>query len=206
LRELIADFDISLINRNSCQLNFPKLPDYNRQALANRLISPGEKDKFVAEIRRLVKEKYATDVSESVVHHVVDWARDRLTTLHDLLAPDLEFVWMRKESSALIPPQSIEILASLANAVEKVPPDTFKREEIAKILRSFVDENGLDFKKSMHLLRLALCGVSKGPSVAEMAEILGKEESLNRLKGVTRVSAQHGTETHKENAKNETSN
>ena len=42
-------------------------------------------------------------------------------------------------------------------------------------------EHGLNFKETMQLLRLAICGLTKGPSIGEVIEILGPDECLRRI-------------------------
>ena len=182
--ELIEDFDVSLINRNSCQLNVPKLDDYNRQSLKGRLQSPTEKTAFIADARKMVQEKYATDAAESVVVQVVDWAlQSRLANINDLFTPDMAFVWTRKSSAdSAILGLDEKLLTAVAKAMEELPDDAFHRTEIAKRLRSVAGENGMDFKALMKVLRLVVSGTARGPSVAEMAEILGRTEFTARVK------------------------
>ena len=181
--ELIDDFDVSFINRNSCQLNVPKLDDYNRQALKVRLQSPTEKTAFVADARKMVQEKYATDAAESVVVHVVDWAlQSRLTNINDLFTPDMAFVWTRKSADSEILGMDENLLMVVVKAMEELPDGAFNRTEIAKRLRSVAGENGVDFKTLMKVLRWVVSGTARGPSIAEMAEILGRTEFTARVK------------------------
>jgi glutamyl-tRNA synthetase len=49
-------------------------------------------------------------------------------------------------------------------------------------VKNFVQENKLKMGDVMPLLRIAFAGTMKGPAVFDMAEVLGKEETVARLK------------------------
>jgi glutamyl-tRNA synthetase len=53
--------------------------------------------------------------------------------------------------------------------------------EIESKFKEFMDSNGLGFGKVMRPLRFSLCGNVNGPSLFEIMEIIGKDESLNRI-------------------------
>ncbi|MEM6465707.1 MAG: glutamate--tRNA ligase [Pseudomonadota bacterium] len=61
---------------------------------------------------------------------------------------------------------------------------SWTQPEIEELLHSFAAEEELKFGKVAQPLRAALSGQSASPSVLEMMEILGKEESLGRLDDV----------------------
>ncbi|OQV21527.1 putative glutamate--tRNA ligase, mitochondrial [Hypsibius exemplaris] len=189
LDEMADNFDLALVNRNSCQLNFPKLEEYNRQAVRLRLNSPPEKAKFLAEVQRVVKEKYGTDVTAAVVRHVVEWAAEsRLTNINDLFAADLEFVWVSKprdeKAGEPFTTETKNLLLRVADSMAGIPDGLFDRSHVQEHLQTVVTEAATDLKKLMHAIRLAVCGVTKGPSVGEMAEILGQREFVRRLRTV----------------------
>ena len=50
------------------------------------------------------------------------------------------------------------------------------------MIHDFAEEKGLGMGKVMMPLRLALVGELKGPDVPDILEILGKEESISRIK------------------------
>ena len=50
------------------------------------------------------------------------------------------------------------------------------------MIHDFAEEKGLGMGKIMMPLRLALVGELKGPDVPDILEILGKEESISRIK------------------------
>ena len=59
---------------------------------------------------------------------------------------------------------------------------TFEVQTLHDYLHSFVEENQLGFGKVMQPLRLSLVGDLMGPDIPVILNILGKEESLLRVK------------------------
>ena len=57
----------------------------------------------------------------------------------------------------------------------------FEAKDIEAQLVAFITAKEYGMGKVMNALRLTLMGVSNGPGVAEICEILGKEETLERI-------------------------
>lgn len=58
----------------------------------------------------------------------------------------------------------------------------FQAVAIKQSIHDLAEEKGLGMGKVMMPLRLSLVGELKGPDVPEILEILGKEESIERIK------------------------
>ena len=58
----------------------------------------------------------------------------------------------------------------------------FQAENLQNIMHDFAESKSLGMGKVMMPLRLSLVGELKGPDVPDMLEILGKEESIARIK------------------------
>ena len=58
----------------------------------------------------------------------------------------------------------------------------FEREIPKQAIHDFAESNGVGMGKVMMPLRLALVGELKGPDVPDILQILGKEESVLRIK------------------------
>ncbi len=59
--------------------------------------------------------------------------------------------------------------------------EKFDAENIKESLHQLAESKGLGMGKVMMPLRLTLVGELKGPDVPDIIEILGKEESTNRI-------------------------
>lgn len=63
--------------------------------------------------------------------------------------------------------------------------DLFKALELEVVVKTFIQRKGLEAWDILSpLLRIALVGTMKGPAVFETAEVLGREETVARLKGL----------------------
>ena len=60
--------------------------------------------------------------------------------------------------------------------------DSFKKEKIEETLRKLADEMKIEPAPLIHTVRLATTGVSGGPPLFDLLELLGKEEVLKRIK------------------------
>ena len=60
--------------------------------------------------------------------------------------------------------------------------DDFTAANIESVVKSWLESSEIGFGKVMSAFRLALVGVGKEPHVFDIIEIIGKEESLVRLR------------------------
>lgn len=73
-----------------------------------------------------------------------------------------------------------EIMKALIERMEKV--DDFNANFLEDLYRSYADEAGVSGGKLIHPTRLAVSGVSFGPGLFEMLEVLGRETVIRRMK------------------------
>ncbi|GAU93395.1 hypothetical protein RvY_05344 [Ramazzottius varieornatus] len=186
MEELIEKFDLSLVNKNSCQIAFDKLPDFNKEVLRSKMKTPSELAGLVREVQTLVSSKYGKQLDPLVAENILTWSKGRISTLQDLLAPDMEFVWIRPANDVLsISKLGGDVVQLVIDSFLDIPTSDFNSSNVPKLLREMAEENNLKFKELMHTLRLALCGTTQGPSIGEVVEILGKDECLYRLQNIT---------------------
>jgi len=57
----------------------------------------------------------------------------------------------------------------------------FKNEVLETAFKTYVEEKELGFGKPMIAIRLSITGEGGGPSLFEIMELIGKEESIARL-------------------------
>lgn len=180
--QLVRDFDLTKINCNSCQINFSKLPEFNKKVIAEKMSVPTERKILVTEIRDMVVSKYGAAPEESVIEKVLEWSKERLMTIHDLVSKDLEFVWMQRHAPVSLKDDEKSVMLKVKDVFAELESSKVNtREETNKYLRTFLQQKNVVFRDGMRIMRLALCGVTRGPSVAEVIEILGLSECMNRI-------------------------
>ena len=77
-----------------------------------------------------------------------------------------------------------DILLQVSDALDHL--SDFREPEIEKVCTKIVEENGMKLGSLIHPARLALTGKTVGPGFYAVVELLGKEESVKRLKEAVR--------------------
>lgn len=77
---------------------------------------------------------------------------------------------------------SVEVADRLGRFAEKLSSmDDFKKDKIEETLRKFAEELKIEPAPLIHSVRLATTGVSGGPPLFDILELLGKEEVIRRI-------------------------
>jgi glutamyl-tRNA synthetase len=79
------------------------------------------------------------------------------------------------------------VLAAAAEALERVEPFTAERIEVA--LKELCDSLGLKPRQAFAPIRVAVTGSKVSPGLYESLELLGREESLARIRRAAAVAA-----------------
>jgi glutamyl-tRNA synthetase len=68
----------------------------------------------------------------------------------------------------------------------------FDHDSLENLYRGYAEEAGLGAGKLIHPTRLAVSGVSFGPGLFEMMELLGKETVIRRMKNAVQWIEKNG--------------
>jgi len=81
---------------------------------------------------------------------------------------------------------SPEILKEVIDLLGQI--DDFTSKKIEDRVKSYLEEKELGFGAVMNVFRLCLVGSGMGPHLFDIAEILGKQETINRIeKGIQMI-------------------
>lgn len=175
--ELINLFSIEKIGKSGARFNFDKAKWFNQQYLKLQ-----DSKILVNVLQKILKEK-ELDFSDEYIEKIIPVVKDRAIFLNDLwetgnyffIAPEkydekAMKKWNEKTKHA------IEFFILTISSLEEF---NFLNMETSfqKMLSVFQLEVGA----LMPIFRAALTGSSVGPSVFQIAEILGKETTVNRL-------------------------
>ena len=192
LEELINKFDLERVQKGGAIFNIKRLDWFNAQYL-KKMSSEELMDRVVDYIKNfssapeIIKE-YGIDY----IKKVIDIELPRMNKLSDLI--DLSDFFFKKEikySKELLKWKDMtdtelaKALQDSLNILEKVKGSEFNRINLQIKFYGFIDED-LSYKgnkgKLLWPLRAALSGKKASPGPFEIAEVLGKEESIKRLK------------------------
>lgn len=184
LEELISAFSIDRVGSSGVQFNLDKLQWYNQQFI--RRLSAEE---LAARVRPFV-EKQGDSLDDKYLTKVCTLMQDRITRVEDVVSTAPYF---------FRPPEAYEeagikkrwkddssrLLTLFSAQVEQL--SQFDAASIEESLRKIAEEEGVGAGRIIHPTRLAVSGVSYGPSLFEMMEVLGKDECVRRIRRAVEV-------------------
>ncbi|CAG4991043.1 unnamed protein product [Colias eurytheme] len=182
--ELAAEFQTEKISSHPSRLNPDLLEECNRLEIKRQLKDENLTKNLVERLQMLIKEKFYDqnlNITEDHIRTVLLWATSRITRIEDLVSNKFAFLWILPQNKTEIDPQ---LFHKLIQNLEDL--QNFDETSIKGNLREFSTVNGIKFPALMKMLRSVLSGLSEGPGVAEMMQLLGKRQSLERIKAVMR--------------------
>lgn len=184
LDELVQAFSIEHIGKSGARFDFEKAKWFNQ-----KYIQASDNAELARLIRPYAEAKgYRTD--EAYLSQAAALMKERVTFLPDftgqgayLFEPvrDYDFETIQKKWN----PAQQPVFESLVATVEQT--DDFAAPALEERVKQFIQEKHLKPGDVLPLLRLALAGTMKGPAVFDMAALLGKTETLNRLRTAVEV-------------------
>lgn len=179
LEEMTKEFDLHKVHKAGARFNKEKAEWFNHEYL---------KSKSDAEVLSLLKEVEGINLegsSDEKLLKVISLMKDRATFAKDIYNEGKFFFEAPNsyDEKAVKKAWNEETPAILNDFSEKLTNLTdFQAVTIKQSIHELAEEKGLGMGKVMMPLRLSLVGELKGPDVPEILEILGKEESIERIK------------------------
>ncbi|MCD6422167.1 glutamate--tRNA ligase [bacterium] len=193
LRALIETFDLSGVKKGGSVFDEEKLDHLN--GLWIRHLSLAELRGKILDWLRWLKDqgeehKEWLELKEEEWKKILEVFQTRLKTLRDLLEADYLFRQPKYEAELLVfkksSPSATEKGLNLALEALTSFEGKWRPEEIQRVLQEVVKKNDLENGDLFWPVRVALTGKEGSPSPQELAWLLGKEETLARLKEALR--------------------
>jgi glutamyl-tRNA synthetase len=196
--EMIAAFDLPQIGRSPARFDFAKLESLNGHYL--RQTADGD---LLAELERVLPHvagglelaaKLTPDVRKKLLAAMAG-LKERAKTLVELVEGARFIVADRPlalddKALALLTPEARTFLAELSEDLDAVEPWGAQATEQA--VRAFAERKGVKLGSVAQPLRAALTGRTTSPPIFDVLAVLGKSESLGRLRDqVASVGANH---------------
>jgi glutamyl-tRNA synthetase len=186
--EMIQWFDLDAIGRSAARFDFAKLENLNGHYL--RATPDAE---IVMRLKALIPElpdgaALLQRIGEDgwrKLERAMPGLKERATTLVELL-DNAAFLFAKRplaldaQAEKLLEAAGEETFAALLPRLEGVEPWTAERLEAA--VKGFAEETGRKLGKVAQPLRAALTGRSISPGIFDVLEVLGREESLARIR------------------------
>jgi glutamyl-tRNA synthetase len=173
--ELVERFSLERVSKSPAVFDYEKLTWMNGVYLR----SQSEQEYGDALLAWLRDQGYGWD--EELVRRTVPLVQEKIALLSEY--PGYAgFLHGPVEPDAAQLDGSGELLAEAAGAVAAVEP--FTAEGIESALRGLADERGLKPRDAFKPIRIAVTGSNVSPGLFESIELLGRDETVNRLRSV----------------------
>ena len=179
LDELVQEFSLGRINKSAAIFDLKKLNWLNKEHIMRR--SP---ESIAAAVRAMPEAEALGEIDQAYLLGVVGLLHERLHFIGDFwrLAgyffqdpESYEAEALQKRWS----PETAPLLQELSREFEAA--GVFAAAEIEQALRTVAERHDLKGSLLIHPLRLAVTGLSVGPGLFELMELLGRETVLRRL-------------------------
>ncbi|HFA51122.1 MAG TPA: glutamate--tRNA ligase [Bacteroidetes bacterium] len=179
LEELCGAFSIEKISKGGARFDYDKAKWYNQQ-----YIQATDAAELAKIVRPLMEEK-GYSVSDDFLVDYCELMRDRVVLLPEFVSAGSYFfegvkIYDDKNIAKRWKPELKPVFEALIDLLEKT--DSFEAVTLERGIKDFIAERELKMGQVFPLLRIALAGTMKGPAVFKMIELLGKTETVGRLK------------------------
>jgi glutamyl-tRNA synthetase len=182
MEELINGFSIEHVNKAGAIFNVEKLEWLNFEHLKRK-----SDDEVLKSLRELLsKSDYDHHkFTDEYLRQVIGTMRERVTFVKDFLEKSPYFFEPPREYDAEVvkkrwKSETPDELNKLVEAFSELSVNS--KEEYEAALHRTAELLGIGNGKLIHAVRLAVSGVGGGPGVYDILQILGKEESLKRIR------------------------
>lgn len=176
--ELVPVFSLERVIKSGAKFNADKARWFNQEYLRKRSTS------LLTEDFKALNGQKVKGFSDAYIGQVLDLMKERahfMTEMWDLVSYFFEAPQSFDEASVakFWKDEVKELMPRVVECISSIEP--FTKENIETTLHELITSNQWPMGKVMNSLRLFLVGVSKGPGVADMMALFGKEETLKRI-------------------------
>lgn len=178
LDEMTKEFDLNKVHKAGARFNKEKAEWFNHEYL---------KAKSVEEVLPLLRNAEGLDLincSDEKLLKVISLMQERATFATDIYKEGVFFFeaptqYDEKAVKKAWNETASGVMNDFTLLLENVD---FESEKLKQSIHDFAESQGLGMGKVMMPLRLCLVGELKGPDVPDIMQILGKEETIARIK------------------------
>lgn len=179
LPELVESFEISRVHKSGAKFDPEKTKWFQQHYLQ---LTP---DKNLAEEFQEILKKKGVSADLEYTEKVVSLLKERAVFVDDFWELGKYFYeapteFDQKAAKKAWKDDTAEILEKLIEIVAAAEPYT--AENLQNEIKGWITDNEIGFGKVMQPLRLSLVGALQGPDVFEIAAMLGREETISRMK------------------------
>ncbi len=182
-QQLIQEFSLEACNKSNAIFDPAKLLWMNSQYM--KMKSAKEITELsIPFLEKAGYEKSNIERHRQIIEKIVELEKEKFRILEDVperVAPYIteDIDWNLQLLQKFGIPETSKILSEILPEIKKI--EQFERSAIENIIRKFCKEKNLKTGEVFHPLRFALTGMTKGPGLFELMEILGRDVSVRRI-------------------------
>ncbi len=177
--ELVETFSIERINKAGAKFDYEKAKWFNQQHLKNYA------DNQLMELAApMLREQFGSDLTDEYIEKVCGVMKERITFIEDLPATtDYFFVAPESYDEKVVNKKWNDRTNEFFHSLLPILNDEndFSSAHLEELIKGHGESMEIKPGEFLPVLRMILTGGSSGPSNFDVAEILGKEEVLNRI-------------------------
>ena len=178
LDSLVKNFDISKVQKKSATFDQKKFNWISSQHLMK------EDSDIVLKKLMSIDPEWGESKRQDYLIKVIDLMKSRSNSLTDLIDKSQYFFSSPKEFDStqlqkIWKKDTVEKIIELKSVLDSI--NSWAAIELESNFKRFTDQRGIGIGKVMQPMRFIICGSLQGPSLFDLMELIGKEESLKRI-------------------------
>jgi len=178
MEELSSIFSLERVGKSGAKFDFDKTRWFNQQYLRAK-----SKEDLAKDLQKILKQN-GVEANDDYVGTVCEQLKERATFVKDMwdegkyyfVAPtSYDEKTIRKKWKE----DTSNLLSEFKNRIEAI--SDFSSENIEKEFKLYLEEKELGMGKLLPIFRISLTGLGMGPSLFDIATLLGKEETIKRI-------------------------
>jgi glutamyl-tRNA synthetase len=179
MQELIDQFSLDRVSKSGAKFDYEKGKWFNHKYLQNK-----SNDEIADAFQKILIEKDIVEDSDKLVT-IVSLVKERANFVNELWSQSSFFFQapaeydaktVQKRWKAETPVQLTELIDLLSSSEDFAPENT------ESVVKEWIAQKEYNMGGIMNAFRLSLVGEPKGPHIFDIIAVLGKEETIDRLK------------------------
>src|SRR5665213_1896955 len=185
LDELVEKFSLERVSKAGARFDFEKAKWFNAE-----WIKKSEAGSLKSEVRRILEDNGIVVADDAYLIKVIDKVKDRCVLLTDFYKQAAYFFEQPKEYdlNAVKPKWTNEKTEFFNLLIDKLKSYTlWDSAELESMFKAFADEKAIKAGELFLPFRVMLVGGKFGPHVFDIAELLGRDETISRIEKAVEV-------------------
>jgi len=180
LDELITAFSLERVSKSGAKFDPQKTRWFNCEYLRQKTT-----EELVKAFTKVLATKGIETTRPAMVTTIVETLKERATFVEDLWTEGSFYFEAPTEYNAKAAKkqwkeQTPVLMEELCTVLQEAPD--FSPEPLSTVVKAWIVAKEVGFGKVMQPLRLSLVGASKGPDIFDIACMLGRDESILRIR------------------------